>query len=35
MKKERKGVNDLLDSIVEYVPSPQVDVNGELKMLIS
>lgn len=35
MSKERKGVHDLLDTIVDYIPPPQVDINDDFKMLIS
>lgn len=35
LSKERKGVNDLLDVIKEHVPAPDVDIDGELKMLIT
>ena len=35
MKKDRKGVIDLLDAVVENIPHPQVKIEDDLKMLIS
>lgn len=35
MTKERKGVDDLLDTIVESIPHPNVKLEDDLKMLIS
>ena len=35
MQKEKNGVSDLLDTIVEHIPSPNVNINDDLKMLIS
>ena len=32
---KRENVDDLFQSIVQYVPHPKVDQNAELKMLIS
>ena len=32
---ERTNVNDLLDTIVEAIPSPNLDPKGDLKMLIT
>jgi len=33
--KAREGVADLLDTIETQIPAPNVDVNGEFKMLIT
>ena len=35
LANERKGVSDLLDTIIEHVDHPPVDANGDLKMLIN
>lgn len=35
LAKEKSGVSDLLDSIVDKIPSPKVDINSDVKMLIS
>lgn len=35
MNKPQEGVSDLLDAIASHIPSPQVDSNTELKMLVS
>ena len=35
MKDEKKGVSDLLDSIIENIQHPPGDTQGELKMLIN
>jgi GTP-binding protein len=34
-KRSREGVSDLLDTMVQHINAPQVDVDGELKMLIN
>ena len=33
--EKRDNVNDLLDTIIEAIPSPNLDPEGELKMLIT
>lgn len=35
LKSKREGVNDLLDVIGEYVPSPDVKVDDDFRMLIT
>jgi GTP-binding protein len=35
MSKEKEGVHDLLETIEKSVPSPNVDIDGDLKMLIT
>ena len=35
LDRPREGVNDLLECVREYVPSPDVDVEGDFKMLIT
>jgi GTP-binding protein len=35
INKPRVGVNDLLESVIKYVPPPAVDINSHLKMLIT
>lgn len=35
MTKKREGLKDLFEAICGHVPSPKVDTNNELKMLIS
>lgn len=35
LDKERSGVKDLLDTIADYVPSPEVDIEGDVRMLIT
>ena len=35
MDREKKGVVDLLDTIEEHIPSPDVDIEGDLQMLIT
>jgi len=32
---KKEGVNDLLDVIGKYVPSPDVDINDDFRMLIT
>jgi hypothetical protein len=32
---KREGVNDLLDTIGEFVPSPDVKVDDDFRMLIT
>lgn len=34
-KKSGKGVDELLDAVIENIPPPQVDQDGDLKMLIT
>ena len=34
-KLRNLGVNDLLDSIALHIPAPQVNITGDLKMLVS
>jgi GTP-binding protein len=33
--KSRENVKDLFEAIVGHLPSPKVDITGELKMLVS
>lgn len=33
-KRPRVGVNDLLDTIIDRIPHPEVDQDGQLKMLV-
>ena len=35
IKGERVGVTDLLDTIIDEIPAPNLDPKGDLKMLIS
>lgn len=35
LESERVGVDDLLASIVEHIPQPDVDVDGDFKMLVT
>lgn len=35
LSKPRENVKDLFEAIVSHIPSPNVDQNGDLKMLIS
>jgi hypothetical protein len=35
MSKPKENVNDLFEAIVEHLPHPNVDIGGELKMLVS
>lgn len=35
LANKKEGVNDLLDVIGKYVPSPDVDVNDDFRMLIT
>ena len=35
LKGDRKGVSDLLDSIVEHIAPPPAETTGDLKMLIN
>jgi len=34
-ERNREGVSDLLDTMVQHIDAPKVDVDGELKMLIN
>jgi len=35
LESKREGVADLLDVIKEHIPAPKVDIDGDLKMLIT
>lgn len=35
LKNERSNVNDLFDTIIKHISHPKVDINDDLKMLIS
>ena len=35
LDRPREGVNDLLETVREHVPAPDVDVEGDFKMLIT
>jgi len=35
LSKPRENVQDLYEAIVNYIPHPKVDTQGELKMLIT
>ena len=35
LDKERSGVKDLLDTIADFVPSPEVDIEDDVRMLIT
>ena len=35
LSKKKEGVEDLLNAIDEHIPAPKVDIDGDLKMLIT
>ena len=35
LDKDRAGVKDLLEAIVDHVPAPKADTEGEFTMLIT
>jgi GTP-binding protein len=35
MERNREGVDDLLSAIRDVIPPPDVDINGDFKMLIT
>jgi translation elongation factor EF-4 len=35
MKKNKQGVQDLLDAIIDTIPPPNVDINDDVRMLIT